>query len=470
MSSLRVALVILGLALLTVAIVNFIYLQLGGKSEDSQEYQSAATSTPASSTPADITTPAPVSLTPSGLPSETPLAVTPVPPTVPPTEEVSLPTQEALLTEEAETSEEVYPPPGTPVPLPSPANTPSAAYQQPLFFQGAPVASLGVHIVQCCEHLFCIGRAYGVLPQAIAEANYLPLNAPLFFGQELQIPDVPWVNIPPGPICKPQFKSPYAPPSVSMISTPPSSPLGIPAALNGPWRGEAGSLSGQVRLINFVLPKGRVNEVGSPFVSLTIAPATESAGEIRRVKVGWPDKMFLAASGVVTLSFYPEQSNQAGVSGTPLPGQPTPPINETPDSNQLFTNPEPLVIPDVFDSCDVFATAHLDAIAFSYSPKDDMVQPVYKGEAVTWHWSIKPQDVEEQKLIISLYLNFKQKPNVASLCNNGQPLPSGQIWAAPFSVEVQKPWFDLYTGYILGVLGIITAALPLWNTFIVGKP
>jgi LysM repeat protein len=69
---------------------------------------------------------------------------------------------------------------------------------------------LGQHVVRAGETLFCIGRAYGVQPARIAEANGLPLNVWLLPGQSLAIPDAPWGSVPPGPVCAAQFTSPYA--------------------------------------------------------------------------------------------------------------------------------------------------------------------------------------------------------------------------------------------------------------------
>ncbi len=65
--------------------------------------------------------------------------------------------------------------------------------------------SLGQHQVRPGESLYCIGRGYGVAPWAIAQANGLAVLAHVFVGQVLTIPAVTWTNIPPGPVCAPQF-------------------------------------------------------------------------------------------------------------------------------------------------------------------------------------------------------------------------------------------------------------------------
>jgi len=95
----------------------------------------------------------------------------------------------------------LVPPTNTPVPVvPPPTLAPSPT---------AASGALGQHTVQPGETLFCIGRAYGVHPAAIAEANKIDLNLPLIPGQALQIPSVQWTEIAPGPVCAAQFQSPF---------------------------------------------------------------------------------------------------------------------------------------------------------------------------------------------------------------------------------------------------------------------
>jgi len=99
---------------------------------------------------------------------------------------------------------------------------------------------LGQHIVRGGETLFCIGRGYGVLPSAIAQANGLAAPYTLSPGQALGIPAVRWYGIPSGPVCARQFRSPYpglsittsgltpTPTTASASTQPPSgSPLAI---------------------------------------------------------------------------------------------------------------------------------------------------------------------------------------------------------------------------------------------------
>jgi len=72
-----------------------------------------------------------------------------------------------------------------------------------------PAPIIGRHLVSGGETLFCIARGYGVLPAAIAQANGLPTPFTVFPGQVLKIPAVQWKDILPGPVCQPQFASPF---------------------------------------------------------------------------------------------------------------------------------------------------------------------------------------------------------------------------------------------------------------------
>lgn len=94
-------------------------------------------------------------------------------------------------------------PVGTPVPWPTPTGSPP-----------------GKHIVRLGETLFCIGRAYKVLPWAIAQVNGVQSPYRLTVGQSLTIPNAPWANIPPGPTCDRQF--PGTPPPPTATPPPPA--------------------------------------------------------------------------------------------------------------------------------------------------------------------------------------------------------------------------------------------------------
>ena len=69
---------------------------------------------------------------------------------------------------------------------------------------GVPGEILGYHTVKPGETLYCIARAYGVDPQAIAVQNGIVNPSLIHAGQVLAIPNAPRL-LPAGPICTPQF-------------------------------------------------------------------------------------------------------------------------------------------------------------------------------------------------------------------------------------------------------------------------
>jgi len=91
--------------------------------------------------------------------------------------------------------------------------------------------ALGIHVVRWGEWLYCIGRAYGVSPWAIAEANGIWWPYIIFPGQTLTIPNVAWTNVTPGPVCTAQFTiSTSTPVPTSTPATPiPATATLIPA-------------------------------------------------------------------------------------------------------------------------------------------------------------------------------------------------------------------------------------------------
>lgn len=63
---------------------------------------------------------------------------------------------------------------------------------------------LGYHIVRPGETLFCIARAYGVSPWAIAQQNGIVNPNKVYTGQRLAIPNA-FAALPTGPVCVRQF-------------------------------------------------------------------------------------------------------------------------------------------------------------------------------------------------------------------------------------------------------------------------
>lgn len=80
-------------------------------------------------------------------------------------------------------------------------------------FDSPPAGSiLGHHTVQPGETLYCIARAYGVDPAAIATTNGIVNPNLIYVGAVLAIPNVP-KTLPAGRVCPRQFGDGTPPPS-----------------------------------------------------------------------------------------------------------------------------------------------------------------------------------------------------------------------------------------------------------------
>ena len=117
--------------------------------------------------------------------------------------------------------------PPTTTPPPPTAPPPSTATVE-------PGGVLGQHVVQDGETIYCIGRGYGVLPQAIIDANGLTPPFAIEAGQVLAIPAVLWAATD-GPRCAPQF------PPLSGGAPPPTGAAG-PIATAAPATAEAATV------------------------------------------------------------------------------------------------------------------------------------------------------------------------------------------------------------------------------------
>ncbi len=108
---------------------------------------------------------------------------------------------------------------------------PGLSAKPPVASTPAPTtaAILGEHIIQRGETLFCIGRAYGVLPSAIGQANKLVRPFRLSPGKALDIPAVRWLVIPRGPVCKAQFLSPFTTEPTLTATNIFSNPVNLPS-------------------------------------------------------------------------------------------------------------------------------------------------------------------------------------------------------------------------------------------------
>ena len=136
---------------------------------------------------------------------------TPTPPTSPVETETPTPTSTATSTP-TPTPTTTPTPTSTATPTPTPTVAPTLTSEPTV--TTAPTATpvptavpgtiLGYHTVKPGETLYCIARAYGVDPQAIAVQNGIVNPSLVHAGEVLAIPDVPR-SLPSGPVCQRQF-------------------------------------------------------------------------------------------------------------------------------------------------------------------------------------------------------------------------------------------------------------------------
>ena len=122
-------------------------------------------------------------------------------------------------------------PAATNTPVPAATYTPASPYPPPPHVPPSyppPAPSqpaytvIAYWTVQPGQTLYCIGRYYKVSPWAIAAANRIPWPYFIYAGQVLAIPNAPWYNIPPGPVCYPGVSNVTPTPPSGVTPTPPS--------------------------------------------------------------------------------------------------------------------------------------------------------------------------------------------------------------------------------------------------------
>ncbi|MBN1813138.1 MAG: LysM peptidoglycan-binding domain-containing protein [Anaerolineae bacterium] len=134
-----------------------------------------------------------------------------VPTETPPTSPVV--TETPTPTEEPPTETPTFTPIPTLIPTSTPTTIPTTAATSIPVPTTVPGSIICYHTVRPGETLFCIGRAYGVDPYAIAIKNRIVNPNLIYPGQVLAIPYAPRL-LPPGPVCAPQCGGPTpVPPS-----------------------------------------------------------------------------------------------------------------------------------------------------------------------------------------------------------------------------------------------------------------
>ena len=108
---------------------------------------------------------------------------------------------------------------------------------------------------------------------------------------------------------------------------------------------------------------------------------------------------------------------------------------------------------------DLFAAARLDAIGFDLSPHAEQTQVVNPEDRVTWRWSLTPRSAGQQRLSLSIKLQWRPQPN------NPNPIRETTIYSKGLNVQVTS-FFGLTTrqATMMGMIGLgvgFTFSLPL---------
>ena len=153
-------------------------------------------------------------------------------------------------------------------------------------------------------------------------------------------------------------------------------------------------------------PAGAEEEVASegeqaPAATATLPPQPTAAPtpihatptplvEERLVEVEWPGQLLLGDSDVVRMALIPSET------GYTLP-------TEFPE-HQTITQDVPVIRPSGYD---LYAVARLDGAGFVIVPAAEQASLLPLHQAVTWHWSLTPQQPGRQRLTIRLLLRWE---------------------------------------------------------------
>ncbi|MBI5052098.1 MAG: phosphotransferase [Chloroflexi bacterium] len=172
----------------------------------------------------------------------------------------------------------------------------------------------------------------------------------------------------------------------------------------------------------------------------TLAPTTIT--EKRIIELEYPAQMRLGDSDIIRIALIPSKD---GFTVT----------TEFPD-HQVVTDTVTVARPGGYD---LFAVARLDAIGFDLSPQAEQTQVVNPEDRVTWRWSLTPRSAGQQRLSISIKLQWRPQPN------NPNPIRETTIYSKGLTVQVTS-FFGLTArqAAMMGMIGLgigLTFSLPL---------
>jgi hypothetical protein len=179
--------------------------------------------------------------------------------------------------------------------------------------------------------------------------------------------------------------------------------------------------------------------------------ASTSGYEQRVIELEWPGEFQVGRSGAIRLKLKTLDSGALQ------------PVVEVAGNEVLAT---PILITDRYDEYDAFVTATIAAPDFSIQSTSPVTQPMQRGEAVEWRWTL--ESTESHTSVISLGLAITWDAKIAGQAPGPTNVP---IWGQTLQVDVNYV-FGLITvpqasiaGTALAVLGFV-AQMPLLEKFL----
>jgi hypothetical protein len=155
--------------------------------------------------------------------------------------------------------------------------------------------------------------------------------------------------------------------------------------------------------------------------------------EERLAELEWPPRLRLGESDVVRLSLIPSQEGYTLTTEFP----------EHQAQSQSVHIPRP-------GGYDLYAIARLDGVGFDVAPQGDQIQYLPIGEAISWRWSLSPNQPGQQRLSVALRLRW--------MPSDGAAAPVREVNAFSKSLDVRvASFFGLSHAQAMtaGMIGLI---------------
>ena len=309
----------------------------------------------------------------------------------------------------------------TPTPTPTRTLTPTPTRTLTPTPQGRPPwGILGYHTVLPGETLYCIGRAYGVDPDAIATQNGILNPTVIHAGHILAIPNVPRL-LPPGPVCPRQFDGGTPPRLTSTpLCTPPWRPTAIPPTAAPPTVTPEPTQPPLPSRTPSPMP------TNTPTLQPILSP-TPTPLPTLMVEAEWPERMEIDRSDYIRVSlvrttegeYVPtvEVIGHTAVAATPVPvGTPEAPIERA-------FGPE----------YKASVAADLAGAAFDKDPLAPEYQSLEQPGGITWKWNIVPRNPGPQ--VVNVCIRVRWEPTKG----DGEMIER-EIWDEELRIVVEKHW------------------------------